>query len=96
VITKATLVRTSTERLGHRPKRARFSLRVVDTLHLTHAEAAEAIFGDAAMARSVEGLLTRGRPKLAAAWRERRAASGAGAAGKVSGEGAENTGGENA
>ncbi len=72
------------------------AIRLVDTLHLSHAEAAEAIFGDAAMARSVEGLLTRGRPKLAAAWRERRTAFGVRAAGKVSSEGAENTGGENA
>jgi DNA-directed RNA polymerase specialized sigma24 family protein len=72
------------------------AIRLVNTLHLSHAEAAEAIFGDGGMARSVDGLLTRGRSKLAAAWRERRAAPGAGAAGKVSGDGAEDTGGENA
>lgn len=71
------------------------AIRLVDTLHFSHAEAAEAIFGDAAMARSVEGLLTRGRPKLASAWCERRAAFGASAAGKVSGEDADNSGGEN-
>jgi len=72
------------------------AIRLVDTLHLTHSEAAEAIFGDGARARAVEGLLTRGRPKLAAAWRERRVAFGAQAAGKVSGEGAEDRGSENA
>jgi DNA-directed RNA polymerase specialized sigma24 family protein len=71
------------------------AIRLVDTLQLSHAEAAGVIFGDAAMARSVEGLLTRGRPKLAAAWSERRAAFGMRATGKVSGEDAENTGGEN-
>jgi DNA-directed RNA polymerase specialized sigma24 family protein len=81
------------EVLGERELAA---VRLVHTLHLSYAEAAEAIFGDASMTRAVEGLLTRGRAKLATAWQDRRPASGAGAGGKVSGEGADNTGGENA
>lgn len=79
------------EVLGEREYAA---IRLVDTLDYSYAEAAQVIFGDASMTRQVDGLLTRGRSKLAAAWRERRAASAPGAGGKVSGEDAENIGGE--
>lgn len=48
------------------------ALRLVLTAGYSYAEAAEVIFGDAAMTKQVDGLLTRGKRKLAAAWDDRR------------------------
>lgn len=42
------------------------------TLGYSYADAAERIFGDAAMTKQVDGLLTRGKRKLAEAWIDRR------------------------
>jgi DNA-directed RNA polymerase specialized sigma24 family protein len=73
------------------------ALRLVDTLELTYAEAAERMFGDAGMDRVVEGLLTRGRRRLAAAWEGRQPSVSGGSsksrgAGKVPGRSADNVG----
>jgi DNA-directed RNA polymerase specialized sigma24 family protein len=70
------------------------ALRLVVTLKFSYSEAAEVIFGDAHMARAVDGLLTRGRKKLAAAWSDRKLSSGASPRSKVSTDGAENQGSE--
>lgn len=70
------------------------AIRLVVTLKFSYAEAAELMFGEASMARAVDGLLTRGRAKLAAAWRDREPWAGPTAAGKVFADGADNTGGE--
>jgi DNA-directed RNA polymerase specialized sigma24 family protein len=48
------------------------ALRLVVTLGYSYAEAAQCIFGDPEMTRQVDGLLTRGKKKLAAAWEGRR------------------------
>lgn len=48
------------------------AIRLVVTAGYSYAEAATAIFGDAAMTKQVDGLLTRGKRKLADAWRDRR------------------------
>jgi DNA-directed RNA polymerase specialized sigma24 family protein len=48
------------------------AVRLVVTAGYTYAEAAEVIFGDERMTRQVDGLLTRGRRKLADAWQDRR------------------------
>jgi DNA-directed RNA polymerase specialized sigma24 family protein len=48
------------------------ALRLVVTLGFSYAEAAQSIFGDSRMTKQVDGLLTRGKRKLAAAWEERR------------------------
>jgi DNA-directed RNA polymerase specialized sigma24 family protein len=60
------------------------AIRLVNTLGFSHAEVAEMLFGEESMSRSVEGLLTRGRPKLAQAWQERRGARSPTASVKVS------------
>jgi DNA-directed RNA polymerase specialized sigma24 family protein len=52
------------------------ALRLVVTLGYSYSEAAKAIFGDASMTKQVDGLLTRGKRKLAAAWRDRGLESG--------------------
>lgn len=48
------------------------ALRLVLTAGYSYAEAAEVIFGDATMTRQVDGLLTRGKRKLAEAWTNRK------------------------
>src|SRR5205085_11213963 len=48
------------------------ALRLVVTLGYSYAEAAEMIHGDATMTKQIDGLLTRGKRKLAQAWRDRR------------------------
>lgn len=72
------------------------ALRLVVTLKFSYSEAAEMIFGDANMARAVDGLLTRGRKKLAAAWRDREPSSRASQESKVLTGGADNQGSEHA
>lgn len=48
------------------------ALRLVTTLGYSYAETALVIFGDATMTKQVDGLLTRGKRKLAEAWEDRR------------------------
>jgi DNA-directed RNA polymerase specialized sigma24 family protein len=48
------------------------ALRLVLTAGYSYGEAAEAIFGDATMTKQVDGLLTRGKRKLAEAWADRK------------------------
>jgi DNA-directed RNA polymerase specialized sigma24 family protein len=48
------------------------ALRLVLTGGYSYAEAAKVIFGDETMTKQVDGLLTRGKRKLAEAWAERR------------------------
>lgn len=48
------------------------ALRLVLTAGYSYAEAAHMIFGDPTMTRQVDGLLTRGKRKLAEAWGDRR------------------------
>jgi DNA-directed RNA polymerase specialized sigma24 family protein len=48
------------------------AVRLVLTAGYSYAEAAEVIFGDATMTRQVDGLLTRGKRKLAVAWIDRK------------------------
>jgi predicted DNA-binding protein (UPF0251 family) len=48
------------------------AMRLVITLGYSYEEAAELLFGDATKTRQVDGLLTRGKPKLAEAWIERK------------------------
>lgn len=48
------------------------ALRLVVTAGYSYEEAAMVIFGDASMTRQVDGLLTRGKRKLAEAWIDRR------------------------
>jgi DNA-directed RNA polymerase specialized sigma24 family protein len=71
------------------------AVRLVDTLGLSYAEAAERMFGDASADRVVDGLLSRGRRRLALAWQGRQRSVSGSAMGKVSGDGADNTGEEN-
>ena len=47
-------------------------MRLVITLGYSYVEAAEAIHGDATKTKQVDGLLTRGKPKLAEAWIDRK------------------------
>ena len=68
------------------------ALRLVDTLKFSYAEAAEVMFGEANMERTVEGMLRRGRRKLAAAWQDRKPSVSGSPTGKVSTQGAENPG----
>lgn len=68
------------------------ALRLVDTLEFTYAEAAERMFGEASMARAVEGLLRRGRRKLAAAWQDRPPSVSGSSTGKVTGLDADDLG----
>jgi DNA-directed RNA polymerase specialized sigma24 family protein len=68
------------------------ALRLVHTLKFSYAEAAEVIFGDAGMDRAIDGLLVRGRRKLAEAWQDRQPPTNAHGAGKVSGPSVDNTG----
>lgn len=55
----------------------------------SRAEIAEAIFGDPNAVKRVDGLLERGKKKLAEAWRERRSGSGTGSASFKVSEGAD-------
>lgn len=48
------------------------AIRLVLTGGYSYAEAAEVIFGDASMTKQVDGLLTRGKRKLAEAWVDRK------------------------
>lgn len=48
------------------------ALRLVLTAGYSYAEAAKVIFGDETMTKQVDGLLTRGKRKLAEAWIDRR------------------------
>lgn len=48
------------------------AIRLRITLGYGHAEAAHHIFGDSSKTKQVDGLLTRGKAKLARAWDERR------------------------
>lgn len=48
------------------------ALRLVLTAGYSYAEAAKVIFGDETMTKQVDGLLTRGKRKLAEAWVDRR------------------------
>jgi len=48
------------------------ALRLVVTAGYSYAEAAAVIFGDETMTKQVDGLLTRGKRKLAEAWVDRR------------------------
>jgi DNA-directed RNA polymerase specialized sigma24 family protein len=48
------------------------ALRLVLTAGYSYAEAARVIFGDETMTKQVDGLLTRGKRKLAEAWADRR------------------------
>jgi len=48
------------------------ALRLVITAGYSYAEAAAAIFGDETMTKQVDGLLTRGKRKLAEAWVDRK------------------------
>ncbi|MDQ3934433.1 MAG: hypothetical protein M3340_07345 [Actinomycetota bacterium] len=48
------------------------ALRLVATIGYSYAEAADTIFGDATMTKQIDGLLSRGKRKLAAAWVDRR------------------------
>jgi DNA-directed RNA polymerase specialized sigma24 family protein len=68
------------------------ALRLVDTLKFTYAEAAEVMFGEANMERTVEGLLRRGRRRLAAVWQEHKPSVSGSPTGKVSRQGVENSG----
>jgi DNA-directed RNA polymerase specialized sigma24 family protein len=48
------------------------AMRLVITLGYRYEEAAEVILGDATKTRQIDGLLTRGKPKLADAWIDRK------------------------
>jgi DNA-directed RNA polymerase specialized sigma24 family protein len=48
------------------------AIRLVITAGYSYAEAAKVIFGDATMTRQVDGLLARGKRKLAKAWVDRK------------------------
>lgn len=48
------------------------AMRLVITLGYSYLEAAEVIHGDATKTKQVDGLLTRGKPKLAEAWIDRK------------------------
>lgn len=48
------------------------AIRLVATLGYSYAEAAEALFGDPGMRKQIDGLLSRAKRKLAAAWVDRR------------------------
>lgn len=52
------------------------ALRLVVTLGYSYAEAAKELLGDAAKTRQIDGLLTRGKRKLALAWEGRRRSRG--------------------
>lgn len=51
------------------------ALRLCITAGYSYAEAAEKILGDPQLTKQIDGLLTRGKAKLAAAWSERRPSS---------------------
>lgn len=64
---------------NHVSEREWAALRLVATLGYSYAEAAMLIFGDETMTKQVDGLLTRGKDKLAQAWIDRKPSpSGAG------------------
>lgn len=63
---------TLTEVARHVTEKEFAALRLVITLGYSYADAAMAIFGDATMTKQVDGLLTRGKRKLADAWQDRR------------------------
>lgn len=48
------------------------AIRLVITAGYSYAEAARLIFGDGTKTKQVDGLLTRGKTKLAVAWSDRR------------------------
>jgi DNA-directed RNA polymerase specialized sigma24 family protein len=48
------------------------AIRLVLTAGYSYAETAALMFGDATMTRQIDGLLTRGKRKLAEAWEDRR------------------------
>lgn len=60
------------------------ALRLCVMLGYSYAEAATVIFGDDSMAKQVDGLLTRGKAKLAAAWNDRRPSPSGASSSKVS------------
>lgn len=69
------------EAAGHLSESEWAAIRLVVTAGHSYAEAARVIFGDETKTRQVDGLLARGKAKLAAAWQERRpSTSGAGGA----------------
>ncbi len=53
------------------------AVRLVVTVGYSYAEAAKVIFGDERMTKQVDGLLTRGKRKLAGAWVKRKGSLGA-------------------
>lgn len=57
---------------AHTSEKEFAALRLVITAGYTYSEAAEAIFGDPTMTKQVDGLLTRGKRKLAEVWDDRR------------------------
>lgn len=57
---------------GHVTGKEWAAMRLVITLGYSYEEAAGLIFGDASKTRQIDGLLTRGKPKLAAAWIDRK------------------------
>ena len=59
------------------------ALRLVATAGYTYREAAIEIFGDEKMTKQIDGLLSRGKRKLAQAWGERRPARSSGAGSKL-------------
>ena len=57
---------------SHVSQREFAALRLVITLGFSYQEAADLLFGDTTKTRKVDGLLTRGKPRLAEAWVDRR------------------------
>lgn len=62
---------------SHLSEREFFALRLRVVAGYSRGEAAEKIFGDASMARQIDGLVERGKRKLANAWVGRRPSTGA-------------------
>lgn len=68
------------------------ALRLVITAGYSYAEAARVIFGDETMTKQIDGLLTRGKRKLAEAWSDRRASPNGALGSKLGGRTADKEG----
>lgn len=59
------------------------AIRLVVTDGYSYAEAAKLVFGDESMTKQIDGLLTRGKRKLAEAWADRRSSTNNAASSKL-------------
>jgi DNA-directed RNA polymerase specialized sigma24 family protein len=65
-----------TDAAKHLTEKEFAAVRLVETAGYSYTEVAKVIFGDESMTKQVDGLLTRGKRKLAKAWAEKQGSLG--------------------